>query len=136
MKYSITLLLAGVSLLLGCATARHADQPAGSLTVRIPSGLDFTANEADFRILVDGRFVGNCNPDGTVLELPTGMHAVVVETSSAYQRRVQPNGSVEIRNFALRGEEHIEVLGGGSKQSVVFNDQNLKSKEIEGNDRP
>ena len=87
-----------------------------------------------FRIRVDGRFAGNYNPDGAILELPTGVHTVVVELPSAYQRRAFPNGTTEIRTFALRGEEGIEVLGGGSTQSVVFNDENLKSKEIQDKD--
>jgi hypothetical protein len=90
----------------------------------------------DVRIYVDGRFVGNYEPDETVLRLAAGSHTVKVEVPSVYARRGLPNGNTEIRTYALKGEEHIEILGGDSKQSLVFNDQNLKSKEIEPLDNP
>lgn len=134
MKYTVILLLACVSLICSCSTAQHSNNSIGSLTIRIPSTLDFEASETGFRIRVDGRFVGNYNPDGTILELTTGVHTVVVELPSAFQRYSLPNGGTEIRTFALRGEERIELLGGGSKQSVVFNGDNLKSKQITDKD--
>lgn len=131
MKHTVILLLACVSLLCGCSTARHSTKSTGALTVRIPSTLGFEASETSFRIRVDGRFVGNYNPDGTVLELPTGVHTVVAELPRAFLRFSLPNGGTEMRRFTLRGEERVELLGGSSKQSVIFNDDNLKSKEIE-----
>ncbi len=88
------------------------------------------------RIYVDGRFVGNYEPEETVLCLAAGSHTVKVDVPSVYMRRGLPNGSIEIRTYALKGEEHIEILSGDSKQSLVFNEQNLKSKEIEPLDNP
>jgi hypothetical protein len=108
-----------------------APSPPSKLTVQIPSALGFNASVSDFRVFVDGRFVGNYTPDGATLELPAGMRRVVVELPSAYQRRELPNGSAEIRTFSLRGEERIEILGGASQQTLVFNSDNLKSREVE-----
>jgi hypothetical protein len=105
--------------------------PPSKLVVQIPSALGFEASFSAFRIFVDGHLVGNYNPDGFVLELPVGMHRIVVELPSAYQRRELPNGSAEIRTFSLRGEERIEILGGASQQTLVFNGDNLKSREVE-----
>ena len=84
----------------------------------------------DARIYVDGRFVGNYEPDETALALPAGKHVVTLEVPRVYSRRSLPNGSTEMRAYALKGEERIEVLGGGSKQSLVFNSENLKFREI------
>jgi hypothetical protein len=39
-------------------------------------------------------------------------------------------GSIFVREFALTGKEHIEVLGGDSRQNLIFNGDNLKAKEI------
>ncbi len=88
----------------------------------------------DARIYVDGRFVGNYEPDETALALPAGRHVVIVEVPRVYSRRSLPNGSTVMRPYALRGEERIEVLGPGSKQSLVFNGENLKSREIKDED--
>lgn len=82
-------------------------------------------------MFVDGRFVGNYTSDGVILELPAGMHKIVAELPSAYQRRELPNGGAEIRTFSLRGEERIEIIGGASQQTLVFNSDNLKSREVE-----
>jgi len=91
-------------------------------------------SESDARIYVDGRFVGNYQPDETLLGLAAGSHLVTVEWPRVYSRRRLPNGNTEIRHYALKGEEHIEVLGAGSKQSLVFNSDNLKAREIEDDD--
>jgi hypothetical protein len=88
----------------------------------------------DARIYVDGRFVGNYEPDETVLELPVGQHAVRVEVPRLYDRRHNIDGSIVVRTYALKGEETIDVLGGGSTQSLVFNSENLKAREIEDDD--
>ena len=106
--------------------------PPSKLAVQIPSPPDFTASLSlsDFRVFVDGRFVGNYTSDGATLELPAGMHRVVVELASAYKRRELPNGSIEIDKYSLRGEERIEILGGASQQTIVFNSDNLKSREV------
>ena len=88
----------------------------------------------DARIYVDGRFVGNYEPDETLLRLPAGRHVVTVRVPWVYLRRSLPNGNTEMRRYALKGEERIDVLGAGSKQSLVFNNENLKAREIEDDD--
>jgi len=88
----------------------------------------------DARIYVDGRFVGNYEPDETVLELPVGQHAVRVEVPRVYDRQHNTDGSTVVRTYALKGEERIEVLGGDSKQNLVFNNDNLKAREVEDED--
>jgi hypothetical protein len=118
----------------GCASANHRatrDGPAGTLAVQVTSLLGMEGNYRDARIYVDGRFVGNYEPDQTVLGLAAGRHVVKVEIPRAYSRRSLPNGCTEMRRYALKGEERIEVLGPGSKQSLVFNSDNLKAREIE-----
>lgn len=125
------------ALLCGCASANHraaGDGSAGALAVRVTSLLGMEGSYRDARIYVDGRFVGNYEPDKTVLGLPAGRHMITVEVPRVYSRRHLPNGSTEMRDYALKGEERIVVLGGGSKQSLVFNDENLKSREIEDED--
>jgi hypothetical protein len=82
------------------------------------------------RIYVDGRFVGNYEPEQTVLHLPPGRHTVRVEVPSVHGRYLDNNGGTIVREFSLRGEERIEVMGGDSRQSLVFNGENLKAKEI------
>jgi len=133
MKHIVALLLF-CAVMCGCSTVTHS--PPSKLTVQIPSALDFNASVSDFRMFVDGHFVGNYTPDGSVLELPAGMHRIVVELASAYQRRELPNGSIEIRTFSLRGEARIEIFGGASQQTLVFNSDNLKSREVENESRP
>ena len=128
MKYIAPLLLS-CAVMCGCSTVPHS--PPSKLAVQIPSALGFNASVGDFRIFVDGRFVGNYTPDGVVFELPAGMHRIVVELPCGYQRRELPNGSAEIRTFSLRGEERIEIFGGASQQTLVFNSDNLKSREVE-----
>jgi hypothetical protein len=91
-------------------------------------------SERDARLFVDGRFVGNYEPDETVLELPVGQHAVRVEVPRVYDRRHNPDGSMVVLTYALKGQESIRVLGGESKQSLVFNSDNLKAREIEDDD--
>jgi hypothetical protein len=91
-------------------------------------------NYQDARIYVGGRFVGNYEPDETVLELPVGQHVVRVEVPRVYDRQHNPDGSTVVRTYTLKGEERVEVLGGESKQSLVFNSGNLKAREIEDDD--
>ena len=128
MKRIVPVLLC-CAVMCGCTTVPHS--PPSKLAIQITSALGFDVSLSSFRIFVDGRFVGNYTPDGAILELPAGSHTVVVELPSAYQRRELPNGSAEIRTFSLRGEERIEVLGGASQQTLVFNSDNLKSREVE-----
>ena len=115
-------------VLSGCATTPHA--PASKLAIQIPSALGMNASTSDFRIFVDGRFVGNGTEEGTTLELAVGRHTVVVELPRGWQRYELPNGGATVKTFSLRGEEHIEILGGASQQTLVFNSDNLKSREL------
>ena len=135
MKHIIMLpVLVCAALFCGCASANHQDPgevSAGTLTVRLTSLLGMEGSERDARIYVDRRFVGNYEPDETVLALPVGGHVVTLEVPRVFARRSLSNGNIEIRRFALKGEERIEVLGAGSKQSVVFNAENLKSRELD-----
>lgn len=128
MKTILTMFLF-CAVICGCSTVPHS--PPGKLIVQIPSMLGFEASASDFRIFVDGRFAGNYTSDGAIFELPAGLHKIVAELPSAYQRRELPNGGVEIRTFSLRGEERIEIFGGASQQTLVFNSDNLKSREVE-----
>ena len=124
-------------LFCGCASVDHraaGNVAPGTLAVRLTTLHGMEGSERDARIYVDGRFVGNYEPDETVLALPAGRHVVLVEVPRVCSRRSLPNGNTEIRAYALKGEERIEVLGGGSKQSLVFNSGNLKSKEISDED--
>jgi hypothetical protein len=132
MKCTLSALCGCALILCGCSTVQHP--PPGQLAVRITTLLGLQASHHDFRIQVDGRFVGNYDPEGTVLELPAGVHHVAVQLPSAAQVRRFPDGSTEVRTFALRGEERVEVLGGSSKQSLTFNDENLKSREVKDAD--
>jgi len=66
--------------------------------------------------------------------LPAGPHSVSVQVARVYRVRRPANGGTETRTYALKGGERIELLGSGSKQSLVFNKENLKSKEIEDKD--
>ena len=112
-----------------CSTQPHASP--SKLVVEIPSTLGLEAQVSDFRIFIDGRFVGNYRSDVTVFELSAGMHNIVADLPSAYQRRELPNGGAEIKTLSLRGEERIEIIGGSSQQTLVFNGDNLKSTELE-----
>ena len=38
--------------------------------------------------------------------------------------------------FFAHGEERIEIFGGASQQTLVFNSENLKSREIKDADEP
>jgi hypothetical protein len=131
-------ILLSAALLCGCANVNNrsvATVEPGSLAVRLTTLLGMEGSDHDARIYVDGRFVGNYESDGTVLMLPAGKHVVIIEIPRVYSRRILPNGNTEMRDYTIKGEERIEVLGGGSKQSLVFNDDNLKAKEIkEGNE--
>lgn len=133
MKHFTTFLLACTVILTGCSTVPQT--PPGKLTVQITTLLAMQASERDFRIQVDDRFVGNYNPEGTVFSLPAGQHKVVVELPSAYEQRHRPDGSSEVWTYSLRGEERVEVLG-GSSQSLIFNEDNLKSRRIQDTDEP
>ena len=129
MRFHLPALLACVVLISGCAATPRASN--GQLTIRITTLLGLqAASERDFRIQADGRLVGNYDPEGTVLELPPGTHRIVVTLPSGYDVRRHPDGSATTRRFSLSGEERIEVLGGGSRQSLVFNESNLKRREI------
>ncbi len=124
-------------LFCGCASVNHraaGNVSPGTLTVRLTTLLGMEGSERDARIYVDGRFVGNYEPDETSLALLAGRHVVMVELPRVYSRRSLPNGTTEMRAYALKGEERIEVLGGGSKQSLVFNSENLRRKEISDED--
>jgi len=88
----------------------------------------------DARIYVGGRFVGNYQPDETALALPAGRYVVAVEVPRVYSRRQLPDGAITVLSYTLKGEERIEVLGAGSKQSLVFNSDNLKAREIKDDD--
>lgn len=100
------------------------------LVVQIPSTLGYEATVSHFRIFVDGRFVGNLTDDEAILELPAGMHLIVVELPNAIQRRELPNGGAEVRSFTMRGEQSIKILGGTSQQTLIFNADNLKIREV------
>ena len=134
MKHLIILpVLLCAALFCGCASVNHrtaGNVAPGTLAVRLTTLLGMEGSQRDARIYVDGRFVGNYEPDETALVLPAGRHLVIVEVPRVYSRRSLPNGGIGMRAYALKGEERIEVLGGGSKQSLVFNDDNLKSREI------
>ena len=138
MKHLIILpVLLCAALFCGCASVnqRAAGNVApGTLAVRLTSLQGMQGSYRDARIYVDGRFVGNYEPDETALALPAGRHMITVEVPRVYSRRSLRDGSTEMRTYALKGEERIEVLGAGSKQSLVFNDENLKSKEIKDED--
>jgi len=122
------------ALFCGCSAANRGIAEAGAagtVTVRLTSLVGMQGSYQDARIYVDGRFVGNYEPDETVLELPIGQHAVRVEVPRVYDRQHNTDGSMVVRTYALKGEESIEVLGGDSKQSLVFNSDNLKAREVE-----
>ncbi len=131
MKHFVVSILACALILAGCSTVPQS--PAGKVSVQITTLLGMQGSYRDFRIQVDGRFVGNYDPDGVVLTLPPGAHKIVVELPHAYERRHRADGNTELWTYTLRGEERIEVLGGGS-QSLVFNADNLKSRRIEDAD--
>jgi hypothetical protein len=125
-------LLLCVAGICGCASSnQHAagNVAPGTLAIRLTTLHGMQGSLSDARIYVDGRFVGNYEPDETVLELPVGVHKVRVEVPEVYSREHLPNGDEMHRMFALKGEERIEILGSGSKQSLVFNSDNLKAIE-------
>jgi hypothetical protein len=59
---------------------------------------------------------------------------VIIEVPRVYSRRNLPNGNLEVNAYSLKGEERIEVLGCSSKQSLVFNGENLKARPIDDAD--
>jgi hypothetical protein len=123
--------------LCGCASVNHraaGDIATGTLVVRLTTLHGMEGSYRDARIYVDERFVGSYEPEETELVLATGTHNVKVHVPRVYSRELLPDGSTRIREYGLKGEEHIEVLGGGSKQSLVFNDVNLRLGEIEDQD--
>jgi hypothetical protein len=124
---------------LNCGCANVNQRPAGNvdsgtLAIRLTSLKGMEGSARDARIYVDDRFVGHYEPDETELALPVGRHDVLINVPRVYSRRSLGNGTTELRVYVLRGEERIEVLGAGSKQSLVFNDDNLKATEIEVED--
>jgi hypothetical protein len=136
-RFIILPVLLCAALFCGCASVnqRAAGNAApGTLVVRLTTLNGMQGSFRDARIYVDDRFVGNYEPDQMLLELPVGQHAVRVEVPRVYDRRHNPDGSTVVRTYALKGEERIEVLGGGSKQSLVFNSDNLKTREVEDDD--
>lgn len=134
MKTHLRTTLACLLLTSGCATTPQVG--SGQLQIRITTLLGLqAANERDFRIQVDGRFVGNYDPEKTVLELPSGKHKIVVTLPSAYEIRNLPDGGATMRKFMVSGDERIDVLGGGSHQTLVFNESNLKMREIKDGTR-
>lgn len=134
MKPSVVLpILLCATLICGCTTAgrRGAESGAvGTVAIQIISLLGMEGNYRDARIYVGGRFVGNYEPDKTALVLPTGRQSVVIEVPRVYLRRRLPNGETTVQCYALRGQERIEILGAGNKQSLVFNSENLKARAI------
>lgn len=124
--------LACAVLFYGCTGPHHrtgGERSPGALTVEVRSLLGYEGSFSAARIYVDGRFIGNYEPEKTVLRLPPGRYTVKVEVPRVYGR-FNLNGKQQVRAFALTGEERIEVLGAESRQNLVFNDDNLKAKEI------
>jgi hypothetical protein len=137
MKQIISLpVLVCAALLSGCAGPYHrasGEQTPGAVAIEVTTLLGYEGSLSAARLYVGGRFVGNYEPEKTVLHLPAGWHTVRLEVPSVYGR-FNDNGSTVVREFALKGEERIEVLGGDSKQNLVFNGDNLKAKEIKHKD--
>jgi hypothetical protein len=129
MKSFAVLLIACAFLPTGCQTS--PPPPSGKVAVEISTLLGLQGSSRDFRIQIDGRFVGNYQPDGNPLPLPAGKHLFVVELPEAYEQRPLPNGGMEVWTYTLRGEEGIEVLG-GAVQKLVFNADNLKMRRKKG----
>lgn len=125
---SIVAVLLCCGLMGGCSTVSH--RPSNKLTVKITSVLGLIGKTSDFRVFVDGHLVGNYAPDGCVLELPVGTHSIAVELPAAYARRELPNAGVEVRTYTLRGKERVRLLEGASQQVLLFNEHNLKSREV------
>ena len=92
---------------------------------------DLHANLNDFRISVDRRYVGNYDGDGVALALPVGPHTIQVYLKMASQRIDAPHGTAHVKTFTLNGEQRVEVLGIGSRQVVVFDNESIKRREIE-----
>jgi len=127
------------TLFCGCTAAnRHTAEAgtAGTITVRLTSLLGMEGSYHDARLYVGVRFVGNYEADETTLVLSAGRHVVAVEVPRVYSRRRLASGATAVLCYALKGEERIEVLGAGSKQCLVFNDDNLKAREIKNDDEP
>ena len=125
------------ALICGCANVNQrpaGNVDSGTLAIRLTSLKGMEGSAGDARIYVDGRFVGHYEPDETELALPAGRHDVLINVPRVYLRRSLGNGVTEMRVYMLRGKERIEVLGAGSKQSLVFNDDNLEATEIEDED--
>ena len=121
----------------GCAGVRRESAgPAttGTVVVQLTSLAGMAGDERDARIYVDGRFVGNYQAADTALALPTGEHTVRLAVPRVYESRKLPNGDTAMVPYSLKGEERIEVLGGGARQSLVFNSDNLKAREIKDDD--
>jgi hypothetical protein len=132
MKQVMLTVFSLAAILCGCSAAHRPGATAGegTLQLRVTSLLGLEARYQDARIYVDGRFVGHYEPDQTVLQLPPGRHTIVLEVPRAYAQFGTPNGGTVVRWYALKGKERVEVLGGESKQSLVFNDDNLKRRQI------
>jgi hypothetical protein len=126
-----------VGWLCGCASVDHraaGEISTGTLAIRLTTLHGMQGSYQDARVYLNGRFVGNYDPDGTELVLARGTHEIRVEVPRVYSRQLLPNGSTLIRQYSLTGTERVEVLGGGGKQSLVFNEVNLKLEEDENED--
>lgn len=119
--------------LCGCAQVREPAsglKDRGSLAIRVTSLNGMKGDQREARIYVDGRFVGNYEPDETLLPLAAGGHRVRLELPEVHELRRLPNGEEQDRAYTLGGEERVEILGGGTKQVVSFGAQNLVAREV------
>ncbi|MCC7373441.1 MAG: hypothetical protein IT581_02210 [Verrucomicrobiales bacterium] len=128
--YSVTLSFA-LCCLCGCSAFHeplNGLNERGSLAVRVTSLNGMIGDKLEARIYIDGRFVGDCQPDETLLSLSIGRHRVRLELPEVHQLRTLPNGDVEDRSYRLSGEECVEILGVGTKQVVNFGAHNMKRR--------
>jgi hypothetical protein len=134
-----------VALFCACASANNqaaGNVVPGTLAVRLTTLHGMEGSSRDARIYVDGRFVGDYEPDEIALALSAGRHSVTVEVPRVYSRRGLPNGGTEMRAYSLKGEERIvwcstaRILN--SKRSAMNTGINLNwpNNSVETNRRP
>src|SRR5688572_15179319 len=129
MKSVAFFLLVAALVVSGCQSTNKASTGQLNVVIKPPSGLH--ADPQDFRITVDRNYVGNYDSDGIVLELPVGTHTIQVTSRMASQRVELSNGNTLIKTYSLEGEQRVKVLGGGSKQVLIFDSENIKKREID-----